>query len=112
MTTQNKISRSTLCLALVFFLLAFQVQAQDHGGYQRPAEVIARLIDAPTTPSVSIDSKAGWMLLMEYPGYPGIEEVSAKELRIADTRIDPATNDRSGRTHMMDEPAHEKGRHG
>ena len=100
MTTQNKIFRSTLCLALVLFLLAFQVQAQDHGGYQRPAEVIARLIDAPTTPSVSIDSKARWMLLMEYPGYPGIEEVSAKELRIAGTRIDPATNGRSRRTHI------------
>lgn len=100
MTGQKRLTRSFLCFTLVLFLLSCHLQAQDNGGYQRPPEVIAKLIDAPSTPSVSIDSKAEWMLLMERPGYPSIEEVSAKELRIAGTRIDPASNGRSRQRHM------------
>ena len=76
------------------------LNAQNNQGYQRPNEVIAKLIDAPSTPSVSIDSKAQWMLFMERPGYPSIEEVAAPELRIAGTRINPATNGRSRLSHM------------
>ena len=100
MTGQKRLTQSFFCFTLVLFLLTCQLQAQDNGGYQRPPEVIAKLIDAPSTPSVSIYSKAEWMLLMERPGYPRIEEVSAKELRIAGTRIDPATNGRSRQRHM------------
>ncbi|MDX5437664.1 MAG: S9 family peptidase, partial [Pontibacter sp.] len=33
-----------------------------------------------------------WMLLLESPGYPSIEEVSAPESRLAGMRINPATN--------------------
>ena len=100
MTGQIRLTRSLLSFTLVLFLHTCHIQAQDDGGYKRPPEVIAKLIDAPSTPTVSIDSKAEWMLLMERPGYPSIEEVAAKELRIAGTRIDPATNGRSRRTHM------------
>jgi len=78
----------------------YVVPAQAQEGYQRPPEVIAKLIDAPSTPSVSMDSKGEWMLLMERPGYPSIEEVAAPELRIGGTRINPATNGRSRRTFM------------
>lgn len=85
-------------LALTFLLLTSPVIAQE--GYQKPPEVISKLIEAPSTPSVSIDSKGEWMLLMERPGYPSIEEVAAPELRIGGTRINPATNGRSRRTYM------------
>jgi len=87
-----------LTLFVVICLTITSLHAQD--GYQRPPEVIAKLIEAPSTPSVSIDSKGEWMLLMERPGYPGIEEVSAPELRIGGTRINPNTNGRSRVTHM------------
>ena len=90
------VSVTLLILALNFTT----VSAQNNQGYQRPHEDIAKLIDAPSTPSVSIDSKAEWMLLMERPGYPSIEEVAAPELRIGGTRINPATNGRSRSTHM------------
>ncbi|GAB2539098.1 prolyl oligopeptidase family serine peptidase [Rufibacter soli] len=60
--------------------------------YQRPAESIAKLIEAPATPSVSFDAKGEWMLLMERPGYPSIEEVAAPEARIGGLRINPAVN--------------------
>ncbi|GAB5524670.1 MAG: S9 family peptidase [Roseivirga sp.] len=100
MTSPKNFSRLLLSSALVLFLLTTNVYAQDNGGYQRPPEVIAKLIDAPSTPSVSIDSKAEWMLLMKRPGYPSIDEVSAPELRIAGSRINPATNGRSRQSHM------------
>ena len=100
MTSLKNYSRLFCSVVLVILLLSPTVQAQDNGGYQRPPEVIAKLIDAPSTPSVSIDSKAEWMLLMQRPGYPSIEEVAAPELRIAGSRINPATNGRSRQTHM------------
>ena len=86
---------SVMCMVFFVSLLIIKPSAKAQDGYQRPPEVIAKLIDAPSTPSVSIDSKAEWMLLMERPGYPSIEEVSSPELRIGGTRINPATNGRS-----------------
>ena len=91
--------QSTLWVALLC-LAGLSSFAQEKTGYQRPHESIAKLIDAPSTPSVSFDSKAEWMLLMERPGYPSIEEVSAPELRIGGARINPATNGRSRSRHM------------
>ncbi|NVK85260.1 MAG: S9 family peptidase, partial [Cytophagia bacterium] len=88
-------------VAIVCLLLQLStpvLKAQE--GYQRPPEAIAKLIDAPSTPAVSIDSKAEWMLLMERPGYPSIEEIAAPELRIGGTRINPATNGRSRQNPM------------
>ncbi len=98
MKLQHKIFRTIgICLFVIWF---YTVPVKGQEGYQRPPEVIAKLIDAPSTPSVNIDSKGEWMLLMERPGYPSIEEVSAPELRIGGTRINPATNGRSRQTFM------------
>lgn len=96
--SQLKIYAATLLVAALLISTAPKLSAQDT--YQRPPEVIAKLIEAPSTPAVSIDSKAEWMLLMERPGYPSIEEVSAPELRIGGTRINPATNGRSRQNPM------------
>ena len=68
-----------MTLLVVLCLMVEPISAQD--GYQRPPEVIAKLIEAPSTPSVSIDSKGEWMLLMERPGYPSIENDSRYKLR-------------------------------
>lgn len=88
-------------LFLCLLLIGYALKSQEPSGYQRPPEEIAKLIDAPSTPSVSIDSKGEWMLLMERPGYPSIEEISAPELRIGGTRINPATNGRSRQNPMV-----------
>lgn len=93
-------SKAITVVIIVMVINLTAINAQNNQGYQRPNEVIAKLIDAPSTPSVSIDSKAQWMLLMERPGYPSIAEVAAPELRIAGTRINPATNGRSRTSHM------------
>src|SRR5687768_7626354 len=76
--------------------VAFAQGGQDLNlSYQRPPQAIADIIDAPATPSVSINSKGDLMLLLERPGYPSIEELAQPESRLAGLRINPATNGQS-----------------
>ncbi|MGK7392646.1 MAG: S9 family peptidase [Candidatus Cyclobacteriaceae bacterium M2_1C_046] len=75
---------------LIISLIAFNSWAQD--GYQMPPKPIADLVDAPQTPAVSIHPKSDWILMLERPGYPSIEELAQPELRIAGLRINPRTS--------------------
>ena len=63
--------------------------------YRMPPQVIADLVDAPLTPSVSIGPNQDWMLIMAHPGLPPIKELSQPELRLAGLRINPRTNGQS-----------------
>ncbi|MDX5437659.1 MAG: S9 family peptidase, partial [Pontibacter sp.] len=93
--TARRVASRLLCLLLLGGAApaAMAQGGQDTNiGYQRPPEAIAAIIEAPNTPSVSISAKGEWMLLLESPGYPSIEEVSAPESRLAGMRINPATN--------------------
>lgn len=76
---------------LNFVLIAFTTgaYAQDAISYQTPPKEIADLLLAKPTPSVSIDSKANWMLLSERNSYPSVEELAMPEYRIAGMRINP-----------------------
>ena len=60
--------------------------------YQSPPPEIASLADAPLPPAVQINATRDWMLLLEQPGYPSIEELAEPELRLAGLRINPRTN--------------------
>ncbi|MBJ6116813.1 S9 family peptidase [Pontibacter sp. BT310] len=100
----NLYKTKTAGLALLGLLLlggspapvAFAQGGQDLNiSYQRPPQTIADIIDAPATPSVSINSKGDLMLLLERPGYPSIEELAQPESRLAGLRINPATNGQS-----------------
>ena len=66
--------------------------AQDMTGYQTPPKPLADLVNAPLTPSVSIDAKGQNMLILERNGSPSIAELAQPELRLAGLRINPATN--------------------
>ncbi len=66
--------------------------AQQELSYQMPPKVIADLVDAPNTPNVNISPNQEWMLLLNQPSLPSIEEVAQEELRIAGIRINPKTN--------------------
>ena len=61
-------------------------------GYQQPPKAIKDLIDAPSTPGVSINPARTLLLLMGRPSLPSIEEVAQPELRLAGIRINPRTN--------------------
>ena len=63
--------------------------AQDNVSYQTPPKEISDLLLAKPTPSVSIDSKAEWMLFSERNTYPSVEELAMPEYRIAGLRINP-----------------------
>jgi dipeptidyl aminopeptidase/acylaminoacyl peptidase len=87
----------------LFFLLAVSaltLYAQEPIGYQTPPPAITALIDAPATPGLSFSPDRKWMLLLEQPGFPSIEEVAEPEMRLAGIRINPRTNgpSRSGYT--------------
>ena len=67
----------------------FCAKAQDAISYQTPPKEIADLLLAKSTPSVSVDSKADWMLLSGRSSYPSVEEMAMPEFRIAGLRINP-----------------------
>lgn len=72
-------------------LLLFSVSAvaQENMTYQRPPDDIARLVEAPLTPAITISHDNAWMVLLDRSDYPTIEELSRPELRIAGLRINP-----------------------
>ncbi|MVN91882.1 S9 family peptidase [Mucilaginibacter aquatilis] len=65
------------------------VKAQDAVGYQKPPQAMTDLLLAKPTPSVSINSKAEWMILSERNALPSVEELARPEMRIAGMRINP-----------------------
>lgn len=75
-------------LTSVFFIFLY-AGAQDDFKYQLPPKDLQDLVLAKPTPSVSVDDKAEWMLLLERSDYPTIEEMAQPELRIAGLRINP-----------------------
>ncbi len=86
---------------LAFAMMANVVYSQDDTApvYKTPPKTLVDLVDAPTTPGVSIDPTGKWMLLMERPSLPSIEELSQPELRIGGMRINPRTNGPSRRSY-------------
>lgn len=78
-----------LSLCMIALLAHAFAMAQDATPYQRPPAILEELLLAPPTPSVSIDDKATYMLVMERSQYPDIEELAQPELRIAGLRINP-----------------------
>jgi len=80
----------TFFLSWIIFIIP--CIAQEKLSYQLPPVSIVDLVNAPLTPSVSVNPAGNWMLFMERPGYPSIEELAQPELRIAGLRINPQTN--------------------
>ncbi|MEZ4935178.1 MAG: hypothetical protein R2788_23970 [Saprospiraceae bacterium] len=85
----------TITIFFIPMLLSIMAYSQENIGYQIPPKPIADLIDAAPTPGLSISPNDEWLLLMERPSMPSIEEVSQEELRLAGLRINPMTNGQS-----------------
>ncbi len=96
------LSRAILLLSLMlaFNALAVASPTEDSPalGYQMPPQILADIIDAPQTPWVALSPNSEWMMFIERPGLPSIEEVAQPELRLAGLRINPRTNGRSRQT--------------
>ncbi len=79
----------------LFLLLLWSAMAtaQNTTGYQMPPKPLADLVLAAPTPTVSVDSKSQYMLIMERnTATSTVAELSQPELRLAGLRINPATN--------------------
>src|SRR3954471_24394521 len=76
-------------LILILMVFNLSVSAQDNTTYQRPPDDIAKLVEAPLTPAVTISHDNAWMVFLDRSDYPTIEELSRPELRIAGLRINP-----------------------
>jgi dipeptidyl aminopeptidase/acylaminoacyl peptidase len=91
-TKNNTMNTLRIYVLTLLTLFTFSLQAQDNLTYQVPPKAIEDLVRAPQTPAVSINATGDWMVLLQRPGYPSIEELSQPELKIAGIRINPRTN--------------------
>lgn len=62
--------------------------------YQLPPQDIVEIIDAHPEPGVNLSPNSQWMLLVDRPALPGIEDLSRRMLKLAGARIDPVANAR------------------
>jgi len=76
-------------ILLSFTFICVFVKAQESNNYQKPSKEVADLLLAPPTPTISIDGKAQYMLVMERSFYPTVEELGQPEFKIAGIRINP-----------------------
>ncbi|MEJ8844305.1 prolyl oligopeptidase family serine peptidase [Lacibacter sp. H375] len=88
-------------LSLLFaFFISFNLFAQDAVNYQLPPKDIMDLALAKPTPTVSVDSKGQWMLLIERNMYPLVDELGQPEVRVAGLRINPANFSQSRQNYI------------
>src|SRR6266542_1689503 len=79
-------------LAVLAAAISCTIGLQAQVQYRDPDPVVAKILDAPSTPVVSLSPDRRWLLLLERPGLPPIAEVAAPDLRLAGVRINPLTN--------------------
>lgn len=76
-------------LLLLLLISATNAFCQEALEYQTPPKAIYDLVTAELTPSVSIDSKGNYMLILQRSSMPTVEDLAQPELRIAGLRINP-----------------------
>ncbi|WP_294819020.1 prolyl oligopeptidase family serine peptidase [uncultured Flavobacterium sp.] len=82
----------SLFKAVVIALTALTATAQENLTYQKPPKEILELVDIERAPSVSMDSRNTFMLLMYRNAYKTLEDLSEEELKLGGLRINPSTN--------------------
>ncbi len=63
--------------------------------YQQPPQSISQIIDAPFPPSINVSPDKQWLLMLELPSLPPIEQLAQKEVKLAGIRINPQVNGRT-----------------
>ena len=84
------LARAALAATLCVFLMPALATAET--SYLQPSSDLVDVIDAPATPWVNISPDEKSIMLMHRPNLPPISELAEEELRLAGTRIKPATN--------------------
>ena len=78
-----------MSLPLAALLLCASLPAD---GYRLPPKEVVELVDAPVTPSAQVSPGGRWILLVERPSLPSIEDVARPWIGLAGMRVDPRTN--------------------
>jgi dipeptidyl aminopeptidase/acylaminoacyl peptidase len=93
-------TRTTIAHVLFAVTLTLSAAAPAaHAAYKLPSPPLVDIIDAQRLPWVSIGPHGEWILIRERPGYPSIEELAERELRLAGRRFKPDQNARSRTWH-------------
>ena len=81
------------CLAVLLAAAPLAAPAAEAAlAYQQPPAAIRSVLDAPPLPQRLIDPTGTTLAIVSSRRYPSIEELSRPFLRLAGTRIDPASN--------------------
>ncbi len=76
-------------ILILSLILPIFIWAQKQVNYKTPPKEIVNLLNAPTTPSISVSPQSKWLLQLGVKQYASIQEVSKHELRIGGVRINP-----------------------
>ncbi|OWY25856.1 S9 family peptidase [Sphingobacteriales bacterium UPWRP_1] len=68
--------------------------------YQTPPKEILEIVNVNPVPALSVSPDNRFMLSLQRPEMPGIEDLAQPELRLAGIRINPATNSQSRAYHF------------
>ncbi len=60
--------------------------------YRTPPQALVDLVNAPPTPSMRLDPRRQWMLVVEQASLPPISELAERELRLGGLRIRPRSH--------------------
>ncbi|MBF4492828.1 S9 family peptidase [Flavobacterium sp. JLP] len=85
---------------LLFLNIGFIAFAQESLTYQKPSKSILDLADYERAPTVSMDTKKEYMLLMYRSTYKTLDDLNQEELRLGGLRINPITNISSTVTYL------------
>lgn len=85
-----------------FLFTAILGYSQENVTYKLPPKEILELADAPTTPSLQMDSQGEVIVFLYRSRFKTIAELSEKELRLGGLRINPITNIGSRQTYYSD----------
>jgi dipeptidyl aminopeptidase/acylaminoacyl peptidase len=75
----------------LFVTLFATTTATAQDGYRMPPAPVPQILDAAPLPQVNVSPDRGWLLFSERTSMPTIAELSEPMLRLAGTRINPAT---------------------
>lgn len=90
--------RKVLFSAALALILSQGIKSQEPLKYQLPPDDIVRIVDAPSTPLISVSPDKTSIIIIERSLIITIAELSAGELRLGGLRIDPATSGPSRQT--------------
>ena len=85
------LKQTLLCVVVILTFLSSLLFAQETP-YMKPPQAILDVLNAPEPPQVSVSPTRDMMLMSTQLRYPPIADVAAPMLRLAGSRIDPATN--------------------